>query len=108
VTVGGEARLRYEASEPRFRVQALAITVPAGADLELAVTVTGTSPPGSISKYDERSIIAEQRIGSALVWRDTGWVDRFGSSRCWLESRANEKIVIFDVVPRCAAAGASP
>lgn len=108
VTVGGAAGVRYEASEPRYGVQALAISVPAGADLEVAVTVTGTSPSGPISEYDERAIIAGKGIGSALIWRDTGWVDRFESSRCWQAGLANGQIAAFDVTSECGGVGDSP
>lgn len=108
VTVDGAARVRYEASEPRYGGQALAISVPPGADLEIAVTVTGTAQSGPISEYDERSIIAAHGIGSALIWRDTGWVDRFASSRCWQAGFANEQIGTFDVTAECGGAAGSP
>ena len=101
ISVSGMASLRYVASDPRYHLQAIAITVPAGTGLAATISVSGADRPGSLQRYDERSIITSEHITNVVVWRDTGWVSRFASSACFAVGSSDAQIQIFDVAPAC-------
>jgi hypothetical protein len=101
VSVGGGARLQYVPRDPRYGLQAIRITVPAGSDLNLDVSVTGTSAAGTTQDYSERSVIAGEGITAAVVWRNTGWLDRFTTSGCYAPGAANDRVATFTVTPAC-------
>ena len=102
--VSGGATIEYVPVEPRYNVQAMAIHVPAGASLGLTMNVSGADPGGTITTLDERDLIARNGVGAALVWRDSGWADRFSSSPCFRAGRSDADMVAFDVTPECLAA----
>jgi hypothetical protein len=101
VVVAEPASITYAERESRWGLQALAITVPAGSDLEATITVSGLPAAGPVTRYDERSVIADHGISSALVWRDTGWTDRFLASPCFVPGPGSANIATFDVAPAC-------
>jgi hypothetical protein len=101
VVVAEPASITYAERESRFGLQALAITVPGGSDLEATITVTGLPAAGPVTRYDELSLIADHGISSALVWRDTGWTDRFLASPCFVPGPGSANIATFDVAPAC-------
>ena len=101
VSVSGDARLQYEANEPGPQVQAIRISVPAGSDLHLDVSVSGAAPSAGVQSYQGPSLIAEDRITTVAVWRDTGWVDRFTLSPCFSPGVADDNIATFSVTATC-------
>jgi hypothetical protein len=101
VVVAEPASITYAERESRWGLQALAITIPAGSDLEATITVSGLPAAGPVTRYDERSLIADHGITSAVVWRDTGWADRFLASSCFVPGPASTNIATFDVLPAC-------
>jgi hypothetical protein len=101
VVVAEPASISYAERESRWGLQALALTVPAGSDLEATITISGLPAAGPVTRYDERSLIADHRITSALVWRDTGWTDRFLASPCFVPGPGSAYIATFNVLPAC-------
>lgn len=103
--VSAGATIEYFAIEPEYQVQAIAIHVPAGDDLALTVDVSGTEQAGATTAFDQRSLLARNDVRTVVVWRDSGWMDRFSSSPCFAEDRSGASVVVYRVDPRCAAAG---
>lgn len=95
------ATLRYVASDPRYRLQAVAITVPTRSDLTLTVEISGAPIAGPTQEFDERSLIAAHDLSHVVVWNDTGWVGRFETSPCWRPGRATTTITSYGVVESC-------
>lgn len=93
------ARVRYHARETRFDVEALEI-VPDGASFEVRVRVPGgASAPNRV--YDERTILRGQDVRQVLVWRSSGWLERFDNSGCYRRSADSPGLVLYDVVAAC-------
>jgi hypothetical protein len=103
--VFGGASLEYVSSDARYGLPAVAIHVPPDADPELVVDVMGTKPADTFVAYDERDLITRFGVRTSLVWRDSGWVDRFSASPCFAPGRSNARLVTFEVSPECVTAG---
>lgn len=101
VTVASPTTLQFVASEARYHVQAVQVSAPPGADIALSVDVLGTLSAGSVRSYDERAVIDQNHIGAAVVWRDTGWTDRFSTSPCWQAVGGDDTIALYQVRSTC-------
>lgn len=101
--VTGGATLQYYANDPRYRIPAIAIHVPASADLELVIDVSGTEQAEASLTYNERDLIARHGVRTALVWRDSGWIDRFSTSPCFVPSSSDERVATFEVSRACVS-----
>jgi hypothetical protein len=101
VSISGKSSLRYLAKDPRFDLQAIVITVPAGSSLDAVISVSGTAQAGPVETYDERSLLAQKHVTTAVVWRNTLWASRFMTSPCSAAAASDEQIQTFDVVPAC-------
>jgi hypothetical protein len=99
--VEGGASVQYFANDPRYRIQAIAINVPPSMDLDLRVDVAGMEQAGPTRVYNERDLIAQYSVRTALVWRDSGWSDRFSTSSCFMPSSAADRIATFEVRGTC-------
>lgn len=105
LAVSADATIEYYAAEPQYQVQAIAVHVSPGDDLELTVDVSGAGSSGATTSYDQGSLLASTDVRTVVVWRDSGWMDRFSPSPCFAEERSGANIVVYRVDPRCAVAG---
>jgi hypothetical protein len=104
IVVGGSASLRYVPIDTRFNLQAIAIDVPPGSNLAMSISVTGTSAPSAVQSFDERTLLAQEHVATAVMWRSTLWSSRFTTDPCWIPGAADAQIQTFDVSPACAPA----
>jgi hypothetical protein len=101
-TVSGGATMTYYDADPRYGVQAIAIHVPAGDGLDLAVDVSGTQAAGTVADFSQEQLLKGDNVRTVVVWRNSGWVDRFSSSQCFTRQESDESVVVFKVQPDCA------
>lgn len=108
VTVGEGAELRYHEQEMRYDVQALEVRAAGTDEVTIRITVDDVDTGGETLVFDERSILAEHDVRDVIVWRDTGWLERFEHSRCYELEESGHRIVRFSVSTACRGAEERP
>lgn len=94
---GGEAI--YHEREARYGLEAIEVRIMAE---PLALHVRFPGLTGGEPRFDhEEAILVAEDVRQVLVWRDTGWLDRFERSTCFERASSSPNLVLYDVVPSC-------
>jgi hypothetical protein len=78
-----EGDVIYHRIEERFGVEAIEIRVEDATSVAIAVEVESRAQEKRTGGFDEEAILDRYGIADVIVWKDTGWRDRFDRSDCY-------------------------
>ena len=67
----------------------------------LRITVDGVEVDERNEVFDERTILEQDQVSHVVVWRDTGWLERFEGLPCYRRQASGPRIVLFEVASAC-------
>ena len=101
IEVTEDAEIVYHEREMRFDVEAIEIRAQSVPEIVVRVVLPGISGVGAAKSFDEREILTAYDIRHVVVWRDTGWLERFDGSPCYERLREGGRIVAYEVTGAC-------
>lgn len=100
------AEVAYDQVESRFGVEAIQIRETDSATLTVRLEFDMGARPGSVQGFTEQEIIERRDISDVVVWKSTGWQDRFDRDDCYALTRESSGLLVYRVLPGiCASDG---
>ncbi len=103
------AEVTYVPTEARFGVEAIVVHSPDATGLTVTIQVDASAVPGPLSSFEEGQLVSANDLTEVVVWKDTGWSDRFDRDPCYVPDGDSPRLLFYRIVPQgCASGGPSP
>ena len=85
----------YHALEERFGIESIEVRVEHATSVGVAISVGSGAKVGYVRSFDEEQILERYGISDVVVWKDTGWRDRFDRSDCYSLADETSGLLIY-------------
>jgi len=92
------ATIQYYDVEPRWGLQAVDFQLKGAPSIAIRVAVTGVAAAsGTLSHYDEASLVIRYGLTNVLLWTDTGWQSRFDSAPGYAVVMRTPNLIVYRI-----------
>ena len=83
-------------------MQAIEVRAGDATTLSIVISTEARALPASVVAFNEKAILDRHDVSDVVVWKDTGWRDRFDRSPCYVLEDETTGLLFYRVLESCA------